>query len=80
MSVRLLLPQAQSDAGSEQVSCRVHVANNTGSSDSNLLGHVRSSLKVLAAADIQDVSVILQVQHEDVAALQVRRKRGGVLC
>jgi hypothetical protein len=68
--------QAQSDG--EQVSCRVHVANNTGSSDSNLLGHVRSSLKVLAAADIQDVSVILQVQHPDVAALQV--SQGGGEC
>jgi len=62
-------PQAQDAA--EQISCRVHVVNNTGSPDNNLQGHVRSSLKVLAAADIQDVSVILQVQHPDVAALEV---------
>lgn len=62
-------PQAQDD--SEQVSCRVHVVNNTASPDDNMLGHVRSSLKVLAAADIMDVSVILQVQHPDMAALQV---------
>lgn len=62
-------PQAQDAA--EQISCRVHVVNNTGSPDNNLQGHARSSLKVLAAADIQDVSVILQVQHPDVAALGV---------
>lgn len=60
---------AQDDA--EQISCRVHVVNNTGSPDSNTWGHVRSSLKVLAAADIKDVSVIVQVQHPDVAALEV---------
>jgi hypothetical protein len=33
---------------------------------------VRSSLKVAAAADVMDVSLILQVQHPDVAALEVR--------
>jgi hypothetical protein len=63
------VPQAQEDA--EQISCRVHVVNNTASPDSNMLGHVRSSLKVLSAADIADVSVIVQVQHPDVAALEV---------
>lgn len=56
---------------SEQISCRVHVVNNTASPTHNLAGHVRSSLKVLSAADIKDVSVILQVQHPDVAGLEV---------
>lgn len=50
----------------------MHVVNNTASSDSNTWGRVVSSLKVLAAADIMDVSVIMQVQHPDVAALEVR--------
>lgn len=49
----------------------MHVVNNTASPAGNMLGHVRSSLKVLSAADIMDVSVILQVQHPDVAALEV---------
>lgn len=53
------------------MSCRVHVVNNTASPAGNMLGHVRSSLKVLSAADIMDVSVILQVQHPDIAALEV---------
>jgi hypothetical protein len=65
------LPQQAAQDDAEQVSCRVHVVNNTGSPDSNTWGHVRSSLKVLAAADIKDVSVIVQVQHPDVAALEV---------
>lgn len=69
-SLDLLFSQGEED--DEQISCRVHVVNNTASPDSNLLGHVRSSLKVLSAADISDVSVIVQVQHPDVAALQVR--------
>lgn len=54
----------------------MHVVNNTASPDDNTLGHARSSLRVLSAADITDVSVILQVQHPDVAALEVRVKGG----
>lgn len=55
---------------SPRISCRVHIANNTASATT--FGHVRSSLKVAAAADVTDVSLILQVQHPDVAALEVR--------
>jgi subtilisin-like proprotein convertase family protein len=34
-------------------------------------GRTQSSLKITAAADIKDVNVVLQVQHPDIAALEV---------
>ncbi|WIA10944.1 hypothetical protein OEZ85_011107 [Tetradesmus obliquus] len=60
---------------SPRISCRVHIANNTASATT--FGHVRSSLKVAAAADVTDVSLILQVQHPDVAALEVTLTAAG---
>jgi hypothetical protein len=54
---------------SPRISCRVHIANNTASPTT--FGRYRSSLKVAAAADVMDVSLVLQVQHPDVAALEV---------
>lgn len=70
---------ASGAAPEQQISCRVHVVNNTESPAQARAGHVRSSLRVPTEADIQDVSVILQVQHPDVAALEVgmRMHTGG---
>lgn len=57
---------------SDRISCRIHVANNTGAPTT--FGRASSSLQVLAAADISDVSVILQLAHPDMAALEVRAR------
>jgi hypothetical protein len=54
---------------SEAISCRVHVVNHTDSAAQS--GVLRSSLRVYAASDVQDVSVVLQIQAEDVAVLEV---------
>jgi subtilisin-like proprotein convertase family protein len=49
----------------------VHVVNNTESDMT--LKHSQSSLRVYQAADIMDVAVVVQLQHADVSALEVRR-------
>ncbi len=52
-----------------RISCRVHVVNNTD--DAATFGALRSAVRVAAAADVQDVSAIVQLAHPDVAALEV---------
>ena len=51
------------------ISCRVHVVNNTDTDATQK--RTQSSVKVLQAADVMDIAVVVQLQHPDVAALQV---------